>query len=567
MPEIGDEFAGYSIERLLGRGGMGVVYLAEHIRLRQRRALKLLPPDLAHNDDFRQRFERESRLAASLEHPNIVTVFDAGEQEGLLYIAMRYIDGRDLKELLRVNGPLDPARALALLDPIAGALDDAHRRGLVHRDVKSQNILVSESSELRPGESAYLTDFGLTKHYDSTSGMTQTGTMVGTLDYMAPEQLRAGDVDARADVYSLTCVLFECLTGVVPYAKESFTATIIGHLHEDIPRLTDHRPGLAADLDAVVAEGMAKERAGRFESCGRLISAARAALGGPVTTSPTETIGAGAPAAPTPGETVRPIPNPDIAPAGAHVEPVAWQPPSPGPPAPTRAAKSPWIIAAAVVALLALAGLLFLAFEPLSVETGSGQGQDLEASPGGDEDAGGGGLDDLISDEGDPPEGGGGGGGDLSPRSFTDIPDDLNELLPQSVGSLERFPVEALGGVEGEVCTQGPEQEEATGYLDQTGGSGAVLTLCLNQSAEDAAADVEGNVKEFEGNGFQLEDPPAVLTDESGNEIGLVARVSQGSSGSVFEEIVVWSNGRLSGGAFGVASNEAATDFFNTIDF
>jgi serine/threonine-protein kinase len=242
MPEIGDEFAGYSIERLLGRGGMGVVYLAEHIRLRQRRALKLLPPDLAHNDDFRQRFERESRLAASLEHPNIVTVFDAGEQEGLLYIAMRYIDGRDLKELLRVNGPLAPARALALLAPIAGALDDAHRRGLVHRDVKSQNILVSESSELRPGESAYLTDFGLTKHYDSTSGMTQTGTMVGTVDYMAPEQLRAGDVDARADVYSLTCVVFECLTGVVPYPKESFTATIIGHLHEDVPRLTDHRP-------------------------------------------------------------------------------------------------------------------------------------------------------------------------------------------------------------------------------------------------------------------------------------------------------------------------------------
>src|SRR5262245_44818203 len=214
-PRIGSDFLGYRIEALLGRGGMSVVYRARHTALDRNVALKLLAPELAEDARFRERFLRESKLAASLDHPSIVPVYDAGEVEGQLYIAMRYVEGSDLGQLLREEGALEPRRALLLVGQLADALDFAHGRGLVHRDVKPSNALL----DLR--EHAYLADFGLTKTASDRSAAAVTGRIVGTVDYAAPEQIEGRPVDGRADVYSIGCLLYECLVGVVPFPRES----------------------------------------------------------------------------------------------------------------------------------------------------------------------------------------------------------------------------------------------------------------------------------------------------------------------------------------------------------
>lgn len=189
-PRIGSELAGYRIERLLGRGGMSVVYLAEDRRLERKVALKLLAPELSEDERFRERFLRESKLAASLDHPNVIPIFEAGEAEGVLFIAMRFVEGTDLKRLLASEGRLEPARVVGILERVADALDAAHRGNLVHRDVKSGNVLISEDDHV------YLSDFGLTKQAGSESGVTETGQFVGTADYVAPEQIERREVTA-----------------------------------------------------------------------------------------------------------------------------------------------------------------------------------------------------------------------------------------------------------------------------------------------------------------------------------------------------------------------------------
>jgi YVTN family beta-propeller protein len=295
----GTTVAGYRVESLIGRGGMSVVYLAEDIHLGRKVALKLLAPDLAKDEKFRERFVRESRLAASLEHPNIVTVYDARESDGLLYIAMRYVAGADLKTLITQEGPLDPERTISILHQAASALDTAHAEGLIHRDVKPGNMLIAPRSESLAVDRVYLSDFGLTKRASSDSGITATGQFVGTLDYAAPEQFEGKSLDGRADVYSLGCVLYECLTGEVPYPRDNQAALVYAHLMAPVPKISDRRPDLPAAIDAVLARAMAKSSEDRFASAGEMVDAAADALG-VQTVAPTTPTRPVAPSAPPP---------------------------------------------------------------------------------------------------------------------------------------------------------------------------------------------------------------------------------------------------------------------------
>jgi hypothetical protein len=275
----GTSFAGYRIEAVLGRGGMSVVYLAEHLALGRKVALKLLAPQLADDERFRERFVRESRIAAGMEHPNIVPIYEAGEAQGSLFIAMRYVPGTDLGTLIRREGALAPERSLWIVRETGSALDAAHARGLVHRDVKPGNILVvpQEGSEGR--DLVYLSDFGLTKRLEGGTGaLTQTGHFVGTVDYVAPEQIEGKRLDARADIYALACVLFECLTGKVPFERDSQVAALYAQLGDEPPRLTDSRPDLPTPIDEVVARALSKSPDARYTSCGKFTTAARDAL-------------------------------------------------------------------------------------------------------------------------------------------------------------------------------------------------------------------------------------------------------------------------------------------------
>ena len=271
--DSGSSFAGYQIESVVGRGGMGVVYRATDLSLERPVALKLVAPELAEDELFRRRFLKEPRLAASLDHPNVVPIYEAGEHDGQLYLAMRFVDGSDMRTLLRREGGLPAERALDILAQVAGALDAAHRRGLVHRDVKPANVLVDEDGH------AYLTDFGVTKQLGGNT--TETGQIVGTLDYVAPEQIRGEDVDARADGYALACVLYECLAGAPPFHRATEAETLWAHMQEPPPPL----PGLPA-LDRVMVKALAKDPGDRYATCGELIADARAALAHPIVVPP-----------------------------------------------------------------------------------------------------------------------------------------------------------------------------------------------------------------------------------------------------------------------------------------
>src|SRR5918997_5962202 len=271
-PRIGKVIAGYRIEERVGRGGMGVVYRAEHLNLRRRAAIKIIAPDLAESDGFRERFTREARIAAALQHPNIVTVYDAGEVDGILYLAMQYIEGNDLSAILRADGRLRPYRAIDVCRQVASALDAAHASGLIHRDVKPANVLIE-------GRTAFLTDFGLTKRLEGTHAqLTRAGDVVGTIHYVAPEQIEGRRVSARSDVYSLGCLFYHCLAGQVPFAHDTDVAVIYAHLSEEPPRLSSLRPELPEGLDAVMAKALDKSPDRRFPSCGDMISAARAVI-------------------------------------------------------------------------------------------------------------------------------------------------------------------------------------------------------------------------------------------------------------------------------------------------
>jgi serine/threonine protein kinase len=269
--EIGSTISGYRIEGVLGQGGMSVVYEARQLSLNRKVALKILSSRFGMDPSFRERFRHEGRIQAEIDHHNIVTVYEAGEFDGRLFLVMRLIRGPTLKDLI-VSRELDAVRTARLLTPIADALDTAHGAGLIHRDVKPQNILINRK------DVPYLADFGLTKRI-SDVGLTRAGQFVGTIDYISPEQIRGKTATGRSDVYSLAAVIYECLTGVVPYSKDGDAAVLYAHMSEPPPLVTDQRPELPPALDDVIARGMAKEPSERQQSAGQLLREATYAFG------------------------------------------------------------------------------------------------------------------------------------------------------------------------------------------------------------------------------------------------------------------------------------------------
>ena len=259
----GSVLARHRIEGIAGRGGMGVVYEAVHLTLGRRVALKVIAPEIAASSEFRERFRRESRVAASLDHPHVIPIYDAGGKGGLVYVTMRFVDGTDLRAL----APLERGRAARIVAQAADALDAAHARGLVHRDVKPGNVLIEDPSGR---DHAFLTDFGLAKEVSADAGLTSTGNWLGTVDFAAPEQIRGRPVDERADVYALGGVLFWALTGRVPYPRDDDMAKMLAHLNDPPPSA----PGVPPELDAVVRRAMAKRADERFLSAGEFGKAA-----------------------------------------------------------------------------------------------------------------------------------------------------------------------------------------------------------------------------------------------------------------------------------------------------
>ncbi len=340
--QIGSSFAGYRVDSVLGRGGMGVVFRAEQPRLGRMVAIKVIAPELASDDTFRERFSREARLAAAIEHPNAIPIYEAGVENGTPYLVMRFVDGVDLSSVIKHDGRISAERAVAVIEQVAGALDEAHHRGLVHRDVKPANVLVEDR---RGNEHAYLTDFGLTKQTDSLTGVTATGRWVGTIDYASPEQIRGQRVDARADVYSLGCLLFASLTGRVPFERDADVAKLYAHINDPPPLVGSFDPNLPRELDWVVNRALAKDPDERFQSAGDFGRAAYAAVHGePVSkaertvatgaAAPDESISSGDVAAPTPPS------GPVVPPTDAAASPAAEQGAPTEPGAPSRLASS-----------------------------------------------------------------------------------------------------------------------------------------------------------------------------------------------------------------------------------
>jgi serine/threonine protein kinase len=324
-PATGTEVAGYRIVERVGSGGMGVVYLAEETGLGDRPvALKLLPPASAGDPDYRARFLREMRVAAAIDHPNIVPIYRAGEDRGQLYLAMRYVHASDLRRALASEGRLEPGRALAILDQVARALDTAHARGLVHRDVKPGNILLAPPVLDGDPEHVYLVDFGLARDDSDDRSIGGGGWFLGTPRYAAPEQAAGRPVDGRTDGYALGCVLHECLTGRPPFPDGPGEAVLLAHLEATPPRVTAQRPDLPPAIDQVVARAMAKAPEDRFPSCRALITAARQAL--TQTSSPVP--------APPPGGSPTSNPQAPATAAPGGSAPDASHPPGPAPSAP-----------------------------------------------------------------------------------------------------------------------------------------------------------------------------------------------------------------------------------------
>jgi serine/threonine-protein kinase len=314
----GTKFGRYELVELIGRGGMGEVWRAHDTATDRVVALKVLPANLAHDEVFQERFRREAHAAARLNEPHVVPIHNYGEIDGRLYVDMRLIEGRDLQSLVG-DGPLDPARAVVIIEQVAKALYAAHKVGLVHRDVKPSNVLVSEF------DFAYLIDFGIARGADET-GLTNTGGMIGTWHYMAPERLSSGYADPRSDIYSLACVLHECLTGDRPFPGDSLERQIAAHLMNPPPRPSIARRGVPAEFDNVIARGMAKDPGARYPTTIDLADAARAATTVPIRRPPA------------------PPPEPATQPARAHIAPTQRRSPpiAPGPPPqPAAAAQYP----------------------------------------------------------------------------------------------------------------------------------------------------------------------------------------------------------------------------------
>jgi serine/threonine protein kinase len=381
-PRVGTELAGYRIERVLGRGGMSIVYLAEHLRLHRKAALKVLSPELSGDEAFRTRFIRESEAAASLDHPNIIPIFEAGEVGTVLYIAMRYVRTTDLAVLVAEEGPLDPPRVVSIIEQAASALDSAHAEGLIHRDVKPANLLIATHAGPGGADHVYLSDFGLTKHTATKSGLTRTGAFMGTLDYVPPEQIKGQDLDGRSDQYALACVLFQCLTGRVPFDRADEATVLFAHLSEPPPSATELRPELPAAIDGVIAKGMAKEPDDRYATCSALADAARTAVQAPGASGtpnfPTPTVVARSadttdavaettPALASPAETVAPTER------GLGVPPPPAPSPPEGPPPDGAGRRRRALIAGLIGTALVVIVLVFL-LVPLGGGGGSNGG-------------------------------------------------------------------------------------------------------------------------------------------------------------------------------------------------
>ena len=353
MPELtpGELLGGCRVEGVIARGGMGVVYRAVQLDLQRPVALKVITADRAGDPEFRERFARESRMAAAIDHPNVVPVYAAGEERGALYIVMRYVPGRDLHALIKDDGPLPATRAAVIVAQVAAALDVAHAAGLVHRDVKPANVLLAGA-----GDHAYLSDFGLMRTLDPLEPLTDSGSWIGTVDFASPEQLAGERVDARSDVYSLGCVLYASLTGLPPFPRETVPATLLAHMRDPIPRPSMKDP-TNQYFDRIVARALAKEPGERFPSAGDLGRAALAAARGePVTeTERTVAIGSAAPGGMKASDVTAPTsiapPRPErppravrSAPPAAEPEPAPqrlWSAPPPPPAHPARAADPP----------------------------------------------------------------------------------------------------------------------------------------------------------------------------------------------------------------------------------
>ncbi|WP_216914818.1 serine/threonine-protein kinase, partial [Nocardia noduli] len=337
MIDSGEVFAGYTVERLLGQGGMGSVYLARHPRFSRQTALKLLNPNLYTDNEVRARFEREADLAAQLDHPSIVTVYDRGSENGQLWIAMQYIDGVDAATVNPMTLP--PERAVQIIEGVADALDYAHGMGVLHRDVKPANIMLARSS-VGQGERVFLTDFGIARLREDSTHLTQTGMFTATLAYASPEQMTGGHLDPRTDQYALACALYWLLAGVGPFDADNPADIIHGHLQLALPPLAVRRRGLNPALDAVLAAGMAKRPEHRYNTCAEFAAAAKHALtttSGPRLPTPPPGAVRGNPVVPPQHPGAYPAPAQQFPPA-APVYPASPQPGGPYAGAPHPAA-------------------------------------------------------------------------------------------------------------------------------------------------------------------------------------------------------------------------------------
>jgi serine/threonine kinase PknH len=320
-------FGRYRLFEVIGQGGMGTVYRAHDTEIGRDVAIKVLPPELATEPGYQERFRREAHTAARLAEPHVIPIYDTGEIDGRLYLVMPIIDGVDLESVLTTNGPMTPSRAVEVIEQLATALQTAHNAGLVHRDVKPSNALITAN------EFVYLIDFGIA-HDASATKLTRTGSIVGTWAYMAPERFGSGTADARADVYALACVLYECLTGQLPYPGNSLEPLVAGHLTGPVPRPTVLNPALPAGFDHVIARGMAKDPQQRYQTATQLATAARQALTGTLPAEPWPT--------PTP-------------------QPSTQVPTTAGWPPPPRRSRRRWIIAGAAVAAAVITAAVLIA--------------------------------------------------------------------------------------------------------------------------------------------------------------------------------------------------------------
>jgi serine/threonine protein kinase len=329
---VGSKIAGYRLEEQIGRGGMAVVFRAHDPRLDRRVALKILAPELARDEAFRQRFIRESRAAAAVDHPHIIPVFEAGEAAGVLFIAMRYVQGRDVRTLLDEQGTLAPIRVVSIITQVASALDAAHSHGLVHRDVKPANMLLDTTAGSSRPDHVYLSDFGLSKQSLSSTGLTGTGQFLGTLDYVSPEQIEGRPVDGRTDLYALAGTAFEMLGGVPPFKRDQGLAVLWAQISEQPPLLTERRPDLPPGVDEVMTKALAKAPGDRYSRCLDFAAALREACG----LRPEDASDPGGRARPAPGSAGRPerprqptevaTPSSPVAAAGLAAAAAAAQP-------------------------------------------------------------------------------------------------------------------------------------------------------------------------------------------------------------------------------------------------